>query len=64
MKYNEIIHINENFVPVFDLENEEENYWSLFIPNDNFRHILRAVIDSLITIVFILLLLIIFLIKL
>ena len=49
MKYNEIIHINENFVPVFDLENEEENYWSLFIPNDNFRHILRAVIDSLIT---------------
>ena len=47
MKYNEIIHINENFVPVFDLENEEENYWSLFIPNDNFRHILKSVIDSL-----------------
>ncbi|WP_323737503.1 hypothetical protein PXD04_11340 (plasmid) [Methanosphaera sp. ISO3-F5] len=47
MKYNKIIHINENFVPVFDLENEEENYWSLFIPNENFRHILRSVLNSL-----------------
>ena len=48
MKYNEIIHVNENFVPVFDLENEEsDQYWPLFIPNDKFRDILSSVIDSL-----------------
>ncbi|MEE0935320.1 MAG: hypothetical protein U0L42_06565 [Methanobrevibacter sp.] len=48
MKYNEIIHINEKFIPVFDLENEEnDQYWSLFIPNDKFRTILSAVIDSM-----------------
>ena len=48
MKYNEIIHINEKFIPVFDLENEEnDQYWSLFIPNDKFRKILSAVIDSM-----------------
>ena len=48
MKYNEIIHINEKFIPVFDLENEEnDQYWSLFIPNDKFRIILSSVIDSM-----------------
>lgn len=48
MKYNEIIHINENFIPVFDLENEKsDQYWPLFIPNDKFRDILSSVIDSL-----------------
>ena len=27
------MHINEDFIPVFDLENEEaDQYWSLFIP--------------------------------
>ena len=48
MKYNEIIHINEKFIPVFDLENEEnDQYWSLFIPNDKFRTTLSSVIDSM-----------------
>ena len=48
MKYNEIIHVNENFIPVFDLENEEsDQFWPLFIPNDKFRDILSSVIDSL-----------------
>lgn len=48
MKYNDIIHINESFIPVFDLENEEsDQYWPLFIPNDKFRDILSSVIDSL-----------------
>ena len=48
MKYNDIIHINEKFIPVFDLENEEnDQYWSLFIPNDKFRTILSSVIDSM-----------------
>ena len=49
MKYSDIIHINENFIPVFDLENEEsDQLWPLFIPNDKFRDILSSVIDSLI----------------
>lgn len=48
MKYNEFMHINEDFIPVFDLENEEaDQYWSLFIPNDKFRDILSSAIDSL-----------------
>jgi hypothetical protein len=48
LKYNEIIHVNEKFIPVFDLENEEnDQYWSLFIPNDKFRTILSSVIDSM-----------------
>ena len=48
MRYNEIIHVNENFIPVFDLENEEsDQYWPLFIPNNKFRDILSSVIDSL-----------------
>ena len=48
MKYSDIIHINEKFIPVFDLENEEnDQYWSLFIPNDKFRTILSSVIDSM-----------------
>jgi hypothetical protein len=48
LKYNEIIHVNEKFIPVFDLENEEsDQYWPLFIPNDKFRDILSSVIDSL-----------------
>ena len=48
MKYKEFIHVNENFIPVFDLENEEsDQYWSLFIPNDIFRDVLSSVIDSL-----------------
>lgn len=48
MKYNEIIHVSEEFIPVFDLENEEmDQYWKLFIPNNTFRDILSSVIDSL-----------------
>ena len=47
MKYNEIIHINENFIPVVDLENEIDQYWSLFIPNDKFRDVLSSTIDAL-----------------
>ena len=48
MKYNEIIHVSDDFIPVFDLENEEtDQYWPLFIPNDKFRDILSSVIDSL-----------------
>lgn len=48
MKYKEFMHINEDFIPVFDLENEEaDQYWSLFIPNDKFRDILSSAIDSL-----------------
>ena len=42
------MHINENFIPVFDLENEKnDQYWSLFIPNDKFRKILSTAIESL-----------------
>lgn len=47
MKYNKFIHVNENFSPVFDLENETDKEWLLFIPNDQFRDILSSVIDSL-----------------
>ena len=48
MKYNEIIHVSDDFIPVFDLENEEtDQYWPLFIPNDKFRDILSSVLDSL-----------------
>ena len=48
MKYNEIIHVSEEFIPVFDLENEEmDQFWKLFIPNDTFRDILSSVLDSL-----------------
>lgn len=47
MKYNKFIHVNENFSPVFDLENEADNEWLLFIPNDKFRDILSSTIDSL-----------------
>lgn len=48
MKYNEIIHVSDEFIPVFDLENEEtDQYWPLFIPNDKFRDILSSVMDSL-----------------
>ena len=48
MKYNEIIHINEKFIPVFDLENKEnDKNWPIFIPNDKFRNVLSSVIDSL-----------------
>lgn len=47
MKYNKFIHVNENFSPVFDLENETDNEWLLFIPNDKFRDILSSAIDSL-----------------
>ena len=48
MKYNEIIHVSDEFIPVFDLENEKtDQYWPLFIPNDKFRDILSSVIDSL-----------------
>ncbi len=40
--------MNENFIPVFDLENEEsDQYWPLFIPNDKFRDILSSAIDSM-----------------
>lgn len=47
MKYNEIIHVNEQFIPVMDLENEDESYWRLFIPNNDFKRALTSVIDSL-----------------
>ena len=48
MKYNEIIHVSEEFIPVFDLENEEmDQFWKLFIPNETFRDILSSVLDSL-----------------
>ena len=48
MKYNEIMNVNKNFISSFDLENEEmDQYWRMFIPNDTFRSVLSAVIDSL-----------------
>lgn len=47
MKYNEFIHVEESFRPVFDLENEVDQYWALFIPNDKFKEVLGKVMDSL-----------------
>ena len=48
MKYNEIVHINENFDDVFDLQNEEiDKKWKWFIPNEMFNDVLSTVIDSL-----------------
>ena len=48
MKYNEFIHLNEDFIPVFDLENDEsDKLWHLFIPNTKFHKVLTAAIDSL-----------------
>ena len=47
MKYNEFIHVNNDFNPVYDLEAEEDNEWKLFIPNKKFKEVLTSVIDSL-----------------
>ncbi|MDP2835756.1 MAG: hypothetical protein Q8N97_02095 [Methanobacteriaceae archaeon] len=47
MKYEEIIRLNDNFQPVFDLQNEIGTYWKQFIPNNKFYNVLSSVINSL-----------------
>ena len=47
MKYGEILGLNDNFHPVYDLENEVEMYWKRFVPNENFYKLLSYVLNSL-----------------
>lgn len=47
MKYNEFIHLDEDFKSVFDLEDDEsDKRWKVFIPNETFHKVLSAAIDS------------------
>jgi hypothetical protein len=47
MKYSEVITLDENFQPVFDLTNESGSYWERFIPNIKFYDVLRITLNSL-----------------
>jgi hypothetical protein len=47
MKYSEIIGLQEYFHPVFNIENETENYWKQFIPNDQFYEVLRKMLSAI-----------------
>lgn len=47
MKYNEVITLDENFQPAFDLTNESGSYWKRFIPNIKFYDVLTKTLNSL-----------------
>ena len=47
MKYNEVITLDENFQPAFDLTNESGSYWKRFIPNIKFYDVLIKTLNSL-----------------
>lgn len=46
MKFSEIIGLQDDFQPVFNIENETGDYWKQFIPNDNFYKILDKTLQS------------------
>ena len=46
-KYIDIIGLNDFFQPAYDLENELQDYWKQFIPNDKFYKALVEVLNSL-----------------
>lgn len=46
--YSDFIYLNKNFLPVYDIENEIQDYWKTFIPTDYFKkEILRGILNSL-----------------
>lgn len=47
MRYIDILTLNEDFQPVYDIENERRNGWKSFIPHRRFLDILNIVLNSL-----------------
>lgn len=45
MKYEDILELNDNFHPVFDLKDEIEMYWKRFVPNEKFYDLLSATLN-------------------
>jgi len=49
MKYEDILGLNDNFHPVYDLKDEIKMYWKRFVPNEKFYDLLTAVLNSLVS---------------
>jgi hypothetical protein len=47
MRYIDILTLNEDFQPVYDIENERRNGWKAFIPHRRFLDILNIILNSL-----------------
>lgn len=47
MNYEDILDLNKNFQPAYDITNEFIGYWEQFIPNEKFYNILRETLNSL-----------------
>ena len=47
MKLSEIISLNPNFKPYYDLKNEDSIYWSSYISNNQFEELLDLILKSL-----------------
>ncbi|MCX7817192.1 MAG: hypothetical protein N2317_06760, partial [Syntrophales bacterium] len=47
MKYSDFIHLDYNFLPVFDLAQEQLNYWKRFIPVKNFYRLMNEFLNAL-----------------
>ena len=47
IRYNEIVGLNEYFMPYFDITNESKDSWKYFVQNEKFNDLLRGVLFSL-----------------
>lgn len=47
MKYSQLIKLDYNFLPVFDLVAEQSGYWKKFIPVKNFNKLLSEFLNAL-----------------
>ena len=46
MRYSDIISLQDYFHPVFNLQNEAQNYWKQFIPTLQFYNLLSKAVDA------------------
>ena len=46
MKYSDIIALQDYFHPVFNLQNEAQDYWKQFIPTSQFYNLLGKAVDA------------------